>query len=156
MVAQVPPDEQSLRADLASARFLSGQDRGRWRLHRLDWPYVFIGVFAGNGKEFMLRLDCQGFPTAPPTGTFWDLVAGVRLPDVRWPRSGERMSLAFRPDWKGGMALYVPCDRESLVGHDAWPAQYPQLIWNPAKGISHYLEVVHDLLQGFEHERAAA
>jgi hypothetical protein len=156
MAAPVPPDEQSLRADRASARFLSGQDRGRWRLHRLDWPFVFIGVFAGDGQEFVLRLDCRGFPTAAPTGTFWDLETGMRLPDARWPRVGERMSLAFRPDWKGGMALYVPCDRESLVGHDAWPTQYPQLIWNPAKGISHYLEVVHDLLQGLDHERAAA
>jgi hypothetical protein len=152
----MPPDEQSLRADLASARFLSGQDRGRWRLHRVEWPFVLIGVFARDGQEFVLRLDCKGHPTAPPTGTFWDLEAKVRLPDVRWPRGGERIPLAFRPDWKNGLALYLPCDRESLVGHDAWPAQYPQLIWKPAKGISHYLEVVHDLLQGHDYVCAAA
>ena len=29
------PDEQSLRADLTSARFLSGEDRGRWQFRQL-------------------------------------------------------------------------------------------------------------------------
>ena len=72
------------------------------------------------------------------------------------PSGGECMRLAFRPEWKNGHALYLPCDRESLVGHDAWLSQYPQLIWKPAKGISHYLEVVHDLLQGHDHVSAAA
>lgn len=30
------PDEQSLRADLASARFLSGEDRNRWQFKKLE------------------------------------------------------------------------------------------------------------------------
>lgn len=156
MATQVSPDELALRADLVSARFLAGQDRGRWHFHRLDWPFVFVGVFAQDGQEFVLRLDCRGFPTAAPTGTFWDLEGDRRLPDARWPMGGECIRHAFRLNWKDGMALYLPCDRESLVGHDAWLSQYPQLIWKPAKGISHYLEVVHDLLQGHGDDRAAA
>ena len=156
MAVQVSPDELSLRADLASARFLSGQDRGRWRFHRLDWPFVFVGVFGPDGQEFVLRLDCQGFPTTAPTGGFWDLEGDCHLAAARWPTGGECMRLAFRPEWKNGHALYLPCDRESLVGHDAWLSQYPQLIWKPAKGISHYLEVVHDLLQGHDDVSAAA
>lgn len=150
------PDEVSLRADLASARFLSGVDRGRWRLLRLEWPHAFIVVVACDGLEFVLRLNCKGFPIAPPTGTFWDMDANGRLSDTRWPRGGERLRHAFRLDWKNGVALYLPCDREALVGHDAWPNQYPQLIWKPAKGISHYLEVVHDILQGEARVHAAA
>ena len=74
----------------------------------------------------------------------------------KWPQGGERLQLAFKPGWKSGDALYIPCDRESIVGHDCWFAQYPQLIWNPAKGISHYLEVVHELLQSRDYTCAPA
>lgn len=150
------PDEQSLRADLASARFLSGEDRSRWQFKRLEWPFVYIKVIARDRREYTLRLDCVGFPTTPPTGTFWDLATNSKLTFDKWPKGGERLQLAFRPGWKNGDALYIPCDRESIVGHDCWFAQYPQLIWKPAKGISHYLEVVHELLQSRDYVCAPA
>lgn len=141
------PDEQCLRADLMSARFLSGEDRNRWAFKQLEWPFLLVDVIARDGRAYALRLNCAGYPTSPPTGTFWDLATNRRLPFDRWPQGGERIQLAFKPGWKDGNALYIPCDRESFVGHDAWISQYPQLIWKPAKGITHYLEVVYDLLQ---------
>lgn len=150
------PDEQSLHGDLASARFLSGQDRKRWELVRLQWPYLYVNVLASDERAFGLRLECSGFPHVPPTGTFWDMGADARLAFDKWPRGGERITLAFKPDWKHGNALYIPCDRESIAGHEAWVAQYPQLIWNPAKGISHYLEVVHGILHSHGYVSAAA
>lgn len=150
------PDEQSLRADLASARFLSGEDRNRWQFKKLEWPFAYINVIARDRREYTLRLDCSGFPTTPPTGTFWDLSTNNKLNFDKWPQGGERLQLAFKPGWKNGDALYIPCDRESIVGHDCWFAQYPQLIWKPAKGISHYLEVVYDLLQSRDYACAPA
>lgn len=150
------PDEQALRADLASARFLAGEDRGRWQLRKLDWPHVYVAVTARDGRQYGLRLACNGFPTTAPTGTFWELSTNSRLAFDKWPQGGERLRLAFRRDWQGGAALYLPCDRMSVVGHDAWSAQYPQLIWKPTKGISHYLEVVHDLLQSRDYVGAPA
>jgi len=150
------PDEQALRADLESARFLSGEDRGRWQFKELKWPYLYVLLKARDGRKFALRLNCSGFPAAPPTGTFWDLSTDRRLDFDRWPRGGERISLAFKPSWKNGDALYIPCDRESLAGHDGWVAQYPQLIWKPSKGITHYLEVVHELLQSRDYVCAVA
>lgn len=150
------PDEQSLRADLASARFLAGEDRNRWQFKKLEWPHLYVTVVARDGREYALRLACDGFPTAAPTGTFWDLSTNSQLAFPKWPQGGERLRLAFRPDWQGGSALYIPCDRRSFVGHDAWASQYPQLIWKPAKGISHYLEVVHELLQSRDYNCAPA
>jgi hypothetical protein len=150
------PDETSLRADLASARFLSGEDRGRWKLVKLEWPHLYVNVNARDGRTFTLRLDCRGFPGQGPTGTFWDLATGFKLAFGRWPAGGERINLAFKPGWQDGNALYIPCDRVSIVGHDAWVTQYPQLIWKPAKGVSHYLEVVHDLLQSRDYACALA
>jgi hypothetical protein len=140
------PDELSLRADLASARFLSGEDRNRWVFKQLNWPLLFVDVVARDSRTFTLCLNCSGYPAVPPTGTFWDLSTNSRLPFNKWPQGGERIQLAFKPTWKDGNALYIPCDRESIVGHDGWVSQYPQLIWDQAIGISHYLMVVHDLL----------
>lgn len=150
------PDEQSLRADLMSAPFLSGQDRHRWRFVELEWPYLYVNVTARDGREFTLRLNCAGFPASPPTGTFWDLATNSQLVSGKWPQGGERIQLAFKPTWMNGNALYIPCDRASFAGHDAWVMQYPQLIWKPLKGISHYLEVVHELLQSRDYVCAAA
>lgn len=150
------PDEQSLRADLVSARFLSGEDRNRWQFKKLAWPFVYVNVTARDRREYTLRLDCSGFPTSPPTGTFWDLSTDSKLAFDKWPQGGERLQLAFKPGWMAGDALYIPCDRASIVGHEGWFAQYPQLIWKPAKGISHYLEVVHELLQSRDYVCATA
>ena len=150
------PDEMQLRADLESARFLSGEDRGRWEFKKLEWPHLYVSVTARDNRKFTLRLNCSGYPTQAPTGTFWNLAMGARLPFNEWPTGGVRVSLAFKPTWKDGNALYIPCDRESFAGHDAWVAQYPQLVWNPTKGITHYLEVVHDLLQSRDYICAAA
>jgi hypothetical protein len=155
-IAIMTPDERSLRADLVSARFLSGEDRHRWKLTRLVWPWLYVEVFARDGRLFALRLNCDGYPATPPTGTFWDLATDNRLAFERWPKGGERIQLAFKPSWKDGNALYIPCDRESFIGHDAWVTQYPQLIWNPTKGISHYFDVVHELLQSRDYVCAAA
>lgn len=141
------PDEIALRADLMSARFLSGEDRNRWQLRDLQWPLLFVDVFARDNRPFTLRLECGGYPTNGPTGTFWDLTTNTRLSFDRWPTGGERIQLAFKSGWKDGNALYIPCDRESFIGHDAWASQYPQMIWDAARGITLYLEVVFDLLQ---------
>lgn len=149
------PDEHALRADLKSARFLSGEDRNRWQLKSLEWPYLYVNIVARDGREFTLRLNCSGFPSLPPTGTFWDLSTSSQLAFDKWPCGGGRIQLAFKPEWKSGNALYIPCDRESIVGHEGWMTQYPQLIWKPAKGISHYLEVVHELLQSRDYVCAA-
>jgi hypothetical protein len=145
------PDELSLRADLASARFLAGEDRNRWVFKQLNWPLLFVDVVARDSRTFTLCLNCSGYPSVPPTGTFWDLPTNSRLSFNRWPQGGERIQLAFKSTWKDGNALYIPCDRESILGHDGWVSQYPQLIWNQATGISHYLMVVHDLLQSHDY-----
>lgn len=141
------PDEMALRADLESACFLSGEDRNRWRLNNIQWPFLFVDVIARDNRAYTLRLECSGYPARAPTGTFWDVVTNTRLSFDRWPTGGERIQLTLKPGWKDGNALYIPCDRESFIGHDGWISQYPQMIWNPARGIPIYLEVVYDLLQ---------
>lgn len=141
------PDERALQADLAKPAFRLGEVDGRWKLRGVIWPHVLVGVVAQDGAEFVLRLNCAGYPGSPPTGGPWDMVRNAVLESSRWPRSqGGRVSAVFNPSWKGGTALYLPCDRESLVGHDNWRVEMPAKIWRPADGIVQYLELVHELL----------
>jgi hypothetical protein len=141
------PDERALRADLAKPAFRLGGVDGRWRLIGVLWPFVVVGVTAKDGLEFALRLNCSGFPQTPPTGGPWDAARDAVLAADRWPRSkGGRVGAVFNPGWKGGTALYLPCDRESIAGHDNWRKEMPSKIWRPADGIVQYLELVHELL----------
>lgn len=141
--------KQFLEQHLRSARFLSGAARGRWKVLRLEWPQLFAEISAREGRGAVLKIDCSGYPQQPPTAMPWDFEKGTMLAHNLWPRGG-RVSNVFRPDWKSGAALYLPCDRQSIEGHPNWHSEYPSLIWRPDRGIVQYLEAVHDLLQSHE------
>jgi hypothetical protein len=141
------PDECAFRADLGAAAFRLGVLEGRWTLVSISWPFAVISVTAKDGQAFEMRFDVSGFPVAPPTSRLWDSTRDAPLALDRWPRSlGGRVGAVFRPDWKAGTALYLPCDREAIAGHDNWRTEMPSKIWRPSVGITHYLELVHELL----------
>jgi hypothetical protein len=141
------PDHRAFEADVARAVFRVGVAERRWRLVTVAWPFAFVRVAAKDGSECVLRLNCEGFPHKPPTGGPWDLQRNRILAFDLWPRGrGGRVTAVFRTDWKGGTALYLPCDRESFVGHDNWRTEMPSKIWRPTDGIVQYLEIVHELL----------
>lgn len=138
-----------LEAHLRSGRFLAGAAKGRWRLVDFQWPIALIEVVARDGRRFTLRFDCNGYPDQPPTGTLWDVVTQQQLPADRWPRGG-RVSQVFNPGWKGGSALYIPCDRQAIEGHSAWYSEYSWLIWKPERGLLQYIEAVFEMLRSHE------
>ena len=141
------PDERALIADLAKAPFRLGEVSKKWRLAVIEWPYLLIAVCAKDGRWFVLRFECTNYPSAPPTACVWEPDRNLQLPFPQWPQSrGGRVGAVFNPNWKDGTALYLPCDRQAIFGHDAWLTTTPALIWRPADGISQYLEIVHELL----------
>lgn len=145
------PDEVALRRDFESGRFLLGVASGRWRLLWVRFPYALIAVRAADGEEFALRFECANYPATPPTAGLWDADRDQPLDPRHWPKGSSRIPLAFNPGWKGGTCLYLPCDRQSIEGHDAWRTQHPALLWEPYKGISKYLGIVHQLLNSGEY-----
>jgi len=150
------PDERALRADVAKATFRLAQSEGRWRLIAITWPVALVGVIASDGAEFVLRFDCSGFPANAPTARPWDVEKSAPLAFDRWPGSkGGRVRAVFRPDWKDGTALYLPCDRVSREGHDNWRNETPTMIWRPERGITQYLEIVHELLNCGDYQPVA-
>ncbi|WP_312563955.1 hypothetical protein [Diaphorobacter sp.] len=153
--ATLAPAHAALLAHLEEAPFLMGSMNGRWQLRAIAWPIAFFDVRARDGRDYTLRLDCAGYPQAP-TGAFWDVPASTWLPGPRWPRAGSRFGAALRSDWQGGTALYVPCDRASLPGHEQWLQLHPAWAWDPKIGISRYLNVVSTMLNGEDYVAPSA
>ena len=150
------PDHRALREHLSAGAFLLASHLGRWRVIKLEWPYLTVEVEAsprtGAPSHYGLRLLCQGYPQQAVTGRLWDLESDAPLPAARWPKGRSRVAAVFRPDWKDGACLYLPCDRVSMEGHANWPSEYPAQLWRPERGIIGYLEAVHELLQSNDYE----
>ena len=144
------PDERALREHVASARFMDGVGRKRWRLAgEIEWPHALIAVSAAPRPnapaEFFLRFDLAGYPVAAPTAAPWDPErGGVLAADFR-PK-GVRAGMMFRCDWENGRALYAPFDRVALAGHPAWPKQHPRNAWTAKRNLAWVLEYLHELL----------
>ena len=141
------PDERAFWADVNKPAFRLGQADERWRLLDVTWPFALIGIMAKDGLQYALRFDCSGYPQSPPTAGPWDPESNEQLAFDKWPKNkGGRLGHVFRPKWKNGTALYLPCDRLSIEGHDNWQSEMPSKIWRPDEGILQYLELVHELL----------
>lgn len=153
--ASVASDHAKLLTHLEEAPFVLGEMNGRWRPRDIAWPFVFVDVTAHDARAFTLRLQCDGYPSIP-TGAFWDAGANCWLPAHLWPRTGPRFGAALRTDWQGGTALYIPCDRNSIAGHEQWLHLHPAWAWSPTVGIARYLEVVWTMLNGADYVAPAA
>ncbi|WP_158743048.1 hypothetical protein [Acidisphaera sp. L21] len=118
---------------------------GRWRVLRVQWPAADIAVRARNGTEWAFRFLLDGYPAQLPNAQPCDAKTGQALPPSGWPKGTGRVATAFNPNWNPN-ALYLPCDRLALPGHTYWTNTHPELLWRPAVGIIHYLEIIHELL----------
>lgn len=137
------PDRAQLERDLAAAPFQEGAARGRWGLVTIAWPHAFFRIRAKDGREFVLRLDCMGYPAQPPTGGLWDIDAGTVPGEHAWPKGNDVFMATFRRDWQNGTAIYFPLDRVSRQGHAEWTSAHPHLTWRPELGIVQYLAEIH-------------
>jgi hypothetical protein len=142
------PDERTFRSHIDAGPFQSGSDRRDWRLVSIEWPFAVIAVSAparpSGPLEVGLRFELSDYPQQLPTSQPWDLDANAPLANERWPTGGQA-SEVFNPAWNQS-ALYIPCDRVALQGHEAWTAQYAEYLWDPTRDITHYLRVVRDVL----------
>src|SRR4051812_34977568 len=129
MIAISSPDRAILEQDLAAPEFRCGEVEGRWRRVVDGWPHVVLAVSAPERPRspgwFGFRFECSGYRSNPVTAQPWDLDANLPLAPGRWPTGPKIIASIFKPDWKQGQCLYLPCDRMSIEGHDNWRSQYP-------------------------------
>jgi hypothetical protein len=151
------PDERTLRQHLAGGAFLRGQVRGRWRLVAICWPHAVISVSAaarpGSPSEYGFRFELTNYPQDPPVAQPWDVVLDQPMAPTRWPTGRHRLAAAFNPGWNLN-AIYIPCDRLAIQGHDGWRTQHPSMIWRPTGDITQYLSILHELLNSGDYTGA--
>lgn len=151
----MPPDRALLERDLLAAEFRCGEIEGRWRHVETSWPHVVIAVSAAPRTnapaEYGFRFECSGYRQVAVTGGPWDLAVRAQLAPQRWPTGRSILPSIFRPEWKNGECLYLPCDRRSMEGHGNWSAVHPARLWDPRRGIQCYLEQLHDLLNSSDY-----
>jgi hypothetical protein len=92
-----------------------------------------------------LPVRVLGYRPNPVTAQPWNLKDHTALPGAQWPTGRSIVPSVFRPEWKQGHCLYLPCDRMSIEGHDNWRNEHPSRLWQPARGIICYLEQLHEL-----------
>ena len=146
----VAPDRMLLEQDLAAAEFRGGGFEQRWRLLSLSWPHTVIAIAAAKREnspaDFAFRFECAGYRQTPVTAQPWNSEQNAPLDPQYWPQGRSIIPSVFRPGWKNGQCLYLPCDRLSIEGHENWRNEHPSRLWNPKRGIICYLEQLHDLL----------
>jgi hypothetical protein len=151
MSSPMTPDERVFLDHLGSGAFRSGEARGRWRMISVEWPKAVVTVRAaprgGAPDEYAFQLDLAGYPNQAPTCAPWDVDKAAPLSPPDWPAGtpDSRVAHAFNPGWRKD-AVYLPCDRQALKGHDQWRTQHPSLLWSPRKDITFFLGILHDLL----------
>ena len=155
----IPPDRVLLEQDLASPEFRCSEIEGRWRRVAVCWPYVVIAVTAPDRlkspHEYGFRFECSGYRQVPATAGPWNLAADQALDASQWPTGGPMFSSIFRPSWKHGACLYLPCDRMSIEGHDNWRNEHTCRLWQPTRGIICYLEQIHELFHQSDYSGVA-
>lgn len=155
----VAPDSALLIRDLAAPEFRRGEIAGQWRHVSTEWPYAILLVSAlpraGSPDEYAFRFECNGYRRNPVTAQPWDLAADAPLAGKFWPTGRSIVPSVFRPEWKNGQCLYLPCDRISIEGHGNWRSEHPSRLWDPEKGIICYVEQIFDLLNSSDYTGAA-
>ncbi|MEP7127883.1 MAG: hypothetical protein ABI729_03405 [Chitinophagales bacterium] len=149
------PDLQIFNSHVGEAAFQIGNEEGRWGIlddsvERPAWPFVIIWIGAASKNEWpdkqYLKFNLENYPEQAPTACPWDIAKNERLANDKWPRGVNEVSKVFNPEWNGGVALYAPCDRIAMIGHEAWKAKHLHLWWQSSFKITVYLKFVHYLL----------
>lgn len=155
------PDTSLFFAHLSGSEFQAGVDRGQWGISteaiEASWPFVIIWIDAaaktGCQRRYYFKFDLGGYPSAAPTACPWDDSTNTRLANSLWPKGSKFVSKTFNFSWNPN-ALYAPCDRVAMVGHEIWKTQFPEFWWQPTFQITVYLNFLHHLLHSSDYVKA--
>ena len=153
------PDKALFHQHVHEPGFQGGVDRGDWGLLHdgsdyPDWPITILFVRAaskpGKPDRYYFRFDLTHYPGSAPTARPWDIDKNAPLDIAQWPRGNKLVSFTFNYGWNIA-ALYAPCDRMAMVGHEAWRMQFPELWWQSSFTVTIYLAFLHQLLNSSDY-----
>ena len=150
-----PPAQVILEAHLSSVRFQAGVEDGRWAIHKLAWPHLYICVMGKDfesGRTFShdFHIECEGYPDPGPFVERWiysDIPAcGVRPPS---PTAGSPGFVDAFKDWSPGGdvpgGIYRAWQRHA-ASHNDWATKNPSEAWRRDRAIVFIMEHLYALL----------
>ncbi|MCW3122609.1 MAG: hypothetical protein JWQ38_2101 [Flavipsychrobacter sp.] len=150
------PDLSAFIRDVEKVDFQTGITEGSWGIEDdhpqyPSWPIVFIWIKASpkenHPNKFYLRFNLEGYPSTAPTACLWDMQLNTQLHESKRPRGDRYVSAVFHSGMTLGNALYLPCDRVAMVGHEStWRDSQSNLWWKSTFTIIKYVGYVHFLL----------
>jgi len=143
------PARVAIEEDMQSVPVLDGVENRYWRVVSLNFPILIVAITAGNGREFGMRVDVTGYPTAAPAGTPWHIDGNRPLTQAELP-AGPSAETVFRSHWSSinGWTPYMASERVLIQGdHATWASQHPDRSWNPTRTIAFYLTELHKELR---------
>jgi hypothetical protein len=155
------PDNAMFDLHMKQADFQIGIDEGMWGIANenscySEWPYIYIWIKAkekpNSPERYFFRFDLSNYPSSAPTACPWDFEGKCRLESNKWPRGSRFVSNTFNPTWNQ-TALYAPCDRIAMAGHEGWKDQFPELWWQASFKITVYLNFLFRLLNSSDYAR---
>jgi hypothetical protein len=156
------PDAAMFQQHINEADFQLGIDNGSWGFLNSDeplagWPNVTIWVKAAKKAnwpdKYYFSFELSGYPGQAATACPWNAETNARLDNSLWPRGNRFVSHTFNFGWNAN-ALYAPCDRLAMQGHDGWREQFPELWWQPDFTITVYLNFIYHLLNSSDYAKS--
>ncbi len=154
MAAAESPAQRTVAAQLESGRFLCGEEEGRWKILKFDFPHLYIRVMATDPEVGVkvtqdFHLICDDYPMPGPYVERWDFDKGDCPPQ---PVSGNA-SPAFcdaLKDWGGGWpsgqgGIYRAWQRYAAV-HNEWANKRPDQAWNATRDLAFLMERLHEVV----------
>lgn len=134
---------ERVQDDLLDPSFVDGVVHGRWRIVDFSWPFLTVGIAAGLGGEFGMRINLEDFPAQAPAGIPWILSSNRPAALSELP-SGGIAEQVFRSGWSQAHQLtpYMASERVvTMVGeHPEWIQAYPSRAWNAGRKLAFYLQ----------------
>lgn len=142
------PSAARVESDMEDSAFISGCERGRWRVISYEFPILYFAVSAtepdGTSSEYVFRAELTNFPAQAPMVQIWDLNTGQTLAPHLRPKGGPRVQQSFKK-WEPADTVYRPWDR--FTGpHGNNTINHPQLAWRPDRRLAFILEDLHGIL----------
>ncbi|HWI25768.1 MAG TPA: hypothetical protein VN668_02280 [Stellaceae bacterium] len=149
------PASLILDRHLHSARFLAGEEEGRWRVLKLVWPHLYVRV-AGKDPagdvtcEHDFHIECTDYPETVPFVERWAYADGESCgsrPSA--PVEGAPGFVDALKEWSPGNGVHGGIYRawqRHAAAHNDWAAKRRDEAWNRDRELSFIMERLYVLL----------
>jgi hypothetical protein len=146
----MPADQRTLEAHMASVRFQAGIEEGRWKVLRYGFPFLEVEVtgrdsVSGRTATMEFQLTCNNFPALGPFAQPWNHQTRRRPAPLTASSPGVVDALKTWPDDNSYGGIYRAWQR-GAAGHNAWAQKRPDEAWHRERHLTFIMEHLYALV----------